>query len=41
VTVAARSINRTVAALPPAVQSILAEGGLIAFLQKHPDWKTA
>lgn len=41
VTVAARSINRKVAALPPAVQSILAEGGLIAFLQKHPDWKTA
>jgi 3-isopropylmalate dehydratase small subunit len=40
VTVAARGISRTVAALPPAVQSIIAEGGLIAFLQKHPDWKT-
>jgi 3-isopropylmalate dehydratase small subunit len=38
---AARNINRTVAALPPAVQRILAEGGLIAFLQKHPDWKLA
>ncbi len=39
--VAARNINRTVTALPPAVQQILAEGGLIAFLQKHPDWKLA
>ncbi|MBI4192144.1 MAG: 3-isopropylmalate dehydratase [Betaproteobacteria bacterium] len=39
--VAARNINRTVAALPPAVQQILAAGGLIAFLQKHPDWKVA
>jgi 3-isopropylmalate dehydratase small subunit len=39
--VAARNINRTVAALPPAVQQILAAGGLIAFLQKHPDWKLA
>ncbi|MDB5809463.1 MAG: dmdB [Betaproteobacteria bacterium] len=41
VVVAARSINRTVAVLPPAVQRILAEGGLIAFLQKHPDWSLA
>ena len=39
VAVAVRNINRTVAVLPPAVQRILAEGGLIAFLQKHPDWK--
>jgi 3-isopropylmalate dehydratase small subunit len=39
--VPARGITRTVAALPPAVQSILAEGGLIPFLQKHPDWKIA
>ena len=39
--VAARNINHSVAALPPAVQSILAEGGLIAFLQKHPDWNIA
>ncbi len=38
VVVAARNIDRTVAVLPPAVQRILAEGGLIAFLQKHPDW---
>ena len=41
VVVAARDINRTVAILPPAVQRILAEGGLIAFLQKHPDWSLA
>ena len=41
VAVAERNINHTVAALPPAVQSILAEGGLIAFLQKYPDWKIA
>jgi 3-isopropylmalate dehydratase small subunit len=41
VAVAARNINRTVAALPPAVQRILAAGGLIAFLQKHPDWSLA
>ena len=41
VAVAARSINRTVTVLPPAVQRILAEGGLIAFLQKHPDWSLA
>jgi 3-isopropylmalate dehydratase small subunit len=36
--VAARGISRIVAVLPPAVQRILAEGGLIAYLQKHPDW---
>lgn len=41
VAVAARSINRPVTVLPPAVQRILAEGGLIAFLQKHPDWSLA
>ncbi len=39
--VAARGIARTVPVLPPAVRSILAEGGLIKFLQKYPDWKTA
>ncbi len=39
--VAARGINRKVAALPPAVQQILAAGGLIAFLQEHPDWQLA
>jgi len=41
VAVAARNINRSVGVLPPAVQRILSEGGLIAFLQKHPDWKLA
>ena len=41
VRVASRNIDRSVAALPPAVQRILAEGGLIAFLQKHPDWNLA
>ena len=41
VAVAARNIERTVAVLPPEVQRILAEGGLIAFLQKHPDWSLA
>ena len=41
VVVAARNIDRSVAVLPPAVQRILAEGGLIAFLQKYPDWNPA
>ena len=41
VAIASRNINRTVAVLPPAVQRILADGGLIAFLQKHPDWSLA
>lgn len=41
VKVAARGIERKVAILPPAVQRILAEGGLIPFLQKHPDWSIA
>ena len=41
VSVAARGIERTVPVLPPAVRAILAEGGLITFLQKYPDWKAA
>jgi 3-isopropylmalate dehydratase small subunit len=41
VAVPARGIERKVTVLPPAVQRILAEGGLIAFLQKHPDWSIA
>ncbi len=41
VSVAAHSISRTVTILPPAVQSILEAGGLISFLQAHPDWKLA
>ena len=40
-TVAARHISRTVAVLPPAIQQIFAAGGLIAYLQKHPDWQLA
>ncbi|MBI1990351.1 MAG: 3-isopropylmalate dehydratase [Betaproteobacteria bacterium] len=39
VTVGARQISRKVAALPPAVQQILAAGGLIAYLREHPDWQ--
>ena len=41
VAVPARKISRTVAALPPEVQAILAAGGLIDFLRKHPDWRLA
>ncbi len=41
VRVTARDIHRSVAVLPPAVLRILAEGGLIAYLQKHPDWSLA
>ena len=41
VSVPGRKISRTVAALPPEVQAILAAGGLISFLQKHPDWRLA
>lgn len=38
VAVASRKISRTVVPLPAEVQAILAAGGLIAFLKKHPDW---
>jgi 3-isopropylmalate dehydratase small subunit len=38
VSVAARSIVRAVPPLPAAVQALLEAGGLIPFLQKHPDW---
>jgi 3-isopropylmalate dehydratase small subunit len=38
VSVAAREINRTIPPLPAAVQALLAAGGLIPFLQQHPDW---
>ena len=41
VSVPARGITRAVPVLPPAVRQILAEGGLIKFLQKYPDWKAA
>jgi 3-isopropylmalate dehydratase small subunit len=36
-----RGIVREVPPLPPEVQQILAEGGLIPFLKAHPDWRTA
>ncbi|MBX3665936.1 MAG: alpha-IPM isomerase [Burkholderiales bacterium] len=38
VTVAARNITRAAPPLPAAVQALLSAGGLIPFLQKHPDW---
>ncbi len=38
VVVAARNITRVVPPLPAAVQSLLEAGGLIPFLQIHPDW---
>lgn len=41
VAVPSRGITREVPALPPAMQAILASGGLIPFLKQHPDWKTA
>jgi 3-isopropylmalate/(R)-2-methylmalate dehydratase small subunit len=41
VSVAARGIVRSVPPLPAAMQSLLAAGGLIPFLQQHPDWKLA
>jgi hypothetical protein len=39
VTVAAKGIIRNVIALPMEIRAILAEGGLIPFLQKHPNWE--
>jgi 3-isopropylmalate dehydratase small subunit len=41
VAVAARGIDRAATVLPPAVRAILNAGGLIAFLQAHPDWEIA
>jgi 3-isopropylmalate dehydratase small subunit len=41
VSVAARGIVRSVPPLPAAMQALLAAGGLIPFLQHHPDWKLA
>jgi hypothetical protein len=40
-TVPARGIERRFAPLPHAMQSLLAAGGLIPFLQEHPDWDLA
>lgn len=39
VSVAARGIVRAVPPLPAEIQALLAAGGLIPFLQQHPDWK--
>ena len=39
--VAARGLESRFAPLPAAMQSLLAAGGLIPFLQAHPDWKLA
>jgi len=41
VAVPGRAIARGVPPLPPEVRAILAAGGLIAFLQKHPKWELA
>jgi 3-isopropylmalate dehydratase small subunit len=41
ISVPARGIVREVPPLPPAVQQLIAAGGLIPFLKAHPDWKTA
>jgi 3-isopropylmalate dehydratase small subunit len=41
VSVAARGIARKVPPLPREVRAILSAGGLIPFLQAHPDWKLA
>jgi 3-isopropylmalate dehydratase small subunit len=38
VAIPARGIVREVPPLPPAMQAILASGGLIPFLKAHPDW---
>ena len=40
VSVAAKGIRCRVPPLPAAVQSLLAAGGLIPFLQAHPDWNS-
>jgi len=41
VSVPARGVGCSFAPLPAAIQSLLAAGGLIPFLQAHPDWKLA
>lgn len=38
ISVPARNIVRSVPPLPAAVRALLEAGGLIPFLQKHPDW---
>lgn len=39
IAVPAKNIVRSVPPLPAAVRALLEAGGLIPFLQKHPDWK--
>jgi 3-isopropylmalate dehydratase small subunit len=39
VSVVERGLECTFPPLPSAIQSLLAAGGLIPFLQAHPDWK--
>jgi 3-isopropylmalate dehydratase small subunit len=39
VSVPVRGVQCRFAPLPSAIQSLLAAGGLIPFLQAHPDWK--
>jgi 3-isopropylmalate dehydratase small subunit len=41
VKVHSRNIERRFPPLPVAIQSLLAAGGLIPFLQAHPDWEIA
>jgi 3-isopropylmalate dehydratase small subunit len=41
VKVPSRNIERSFPPLPVAIQSLLAAGGLIPFLQAHPDWEIA
>jgi 3-isopropylmalate dehydratase small subunit len=36
-----RGLERAFPPLPAAIQKLLAAGGLIPFLQRYPDWKTA
>lgn len=40
-TVPERGLQRVFTPLPAAIQTLLAAGGLIPFLQRYPDWKTA
>jgi 3-isopropylmalate dehydratase small subunit len=39
--VSASGLTRAFAPLPQSIQALIAAGGLIPFLQKHPDWKMA
>jgi 3-isopropylmalate dehydratase small subunit len=38
---ASQGLERAFSPLPPEIQSLLAAGGLIPFLQAHPDWSIA